>query len=410
MSQRDPNSPLSSTEPTAVLIVAYRSAEKLRRCLNSVRTLLPDCPVYIWDNSGPAYEEVRALAHSMPEFHWYLGGRNIGFAAAINKLASHSAPHDFLLLNPDAELASPLVETLVTLREPGIAAVGPIGEEMGKPQPGMPLRHESRPWDCARRRLTFLSAIGSAASCDRRLRGTPFSLLYKAPPRYVDGYVSGACLAISRSAWELIGPFDEEFFLYGEEADWQRRAIAAGWRVALQNEFGYRHTAGGTVSGDVNASQRSQDLLRSNLALSLEYRYGVAPANFYLVFTAICELVRAATGRSAARPMKIAADFVIPVDATDDTVASERVQMAKLLQTAGYEVAIVAMGRLGGLPAVVPTSIRLLRWPWWWPLSTSARSTTVLTHGRKALRETGFLLISKFCRRAKVAVGDNLLA
>ena len=79
-----------------------------------------------------------------------------------------------------------------------------------------------------------------------------------------------------------MGSFDEEFFLYGEEADWQRRAIEAGWRVRLTDEIGIRHSALGTVAGDTVASARSWDLYRASLALQLEYRYGSLVAECYI--------------------------------------------------------------------------------------------------------------------------------
>jgi GT2 family glycosyltransferase len=390
----------------AILIVAYRSAEKLEKCLESVREHLPDHPVHVWDNSGPVYEEVRRLARSMPEFNWYLGGRNIGFAAAVNKLASHAAPADFILLNPDAELVGPMTATLAKLGNKGIAAAGPVAEHHGKPQLDSRPGRGPRPWDSARRKLTFLNAIGSAASFDQRFRGTPLSRLYKSHPRDVDGYVTGACLAIRRDAWQAIGPFDEEFFLYGEEADWQRRARAAGWKVALEDEIGYRHTAGGTVSDDTDASLRSQDLLRSNSALSLEYQYGTFAANLYLAFIAANEVLKIAVGRSNVRPTKITADFVIPIDVDDDMTTAERVRMANALESGGYKVVLVTSGRLGGLPARVPTSIRLLRWPWWWPLSTRRTSTILLVPGIRTKRDKGIMLISRLLRKAKVTVGD----
>ena len=90
--------------PWAVLVVAYRSADLLETCLTSVERYLPDAEVHVWDNSGPGHDAVRGLARRMPAVHWYLGGDNIGFAAAVNALASQVPGRDLLLLNPDAEL------------------------------------------------------------------------------------------------------------------------------------------------------------------------------------------------------------------------------------------------------------------------------------------------------------------
>jgi hypothetical protein len=40
--------------------------------------------------------------------------------------------------------------------------------------------------------------------------------------------LSGSLLALTRAAWERVGPFDENFRLYFEETDWLRRAERAG--------------------------------------------------------------------------------------------------------------------------------------------------------------------------------------
>lgn len=68
----------SPTRSMAVLIVAYRSADKLARCIESVQRYLPDLEVHVWDNSGPECSDVRDLASSMPHAHWYLHGRTSG--------------------------------------------------------------------------------------------------------------------------------------------------------------------------------------------------------------------------------------------------------------------------------------------------------------------------------------------
>lgn len=47
-------------------------------------------------------------------------------------------------------------------------------------------------------------------------------------------YVIGAALAIRRPVWEAIGPLDEGYFLYFEDADYCARARAAGWRVVYE--------------------------------------------------------------------------------------------------------------------------------------------------------------------------------
>lgn len=44
-------------------------------------------------------------------------------------------------------------------------------------------------------------------------------------------YANCAAIVISKSAWEDIGSFDEEYFLYGEDLDWCWRARLKGYRI-----------------------------------------------------------------------------------------------------------------------------------------------------------------------------------
>lgn len=98
------------------LVVAYRAADKLVACLDSLAAHLPEVPVVVLDNSGddPSVRE-RAETYRSPadqEITWLLNGPNIGFAAGVNAAARAAAPGaDLLLVNPDAVLLSSLSAT-----------------------------------------------------------------------------------------------------------------------------------------------------------------------------------------------------------------------------------------------------------------------------------------------------------
>ena len=387
----------------AVLIVAYRSADKLEECIQSVEQYLPGHDVHVWDNSGPTCLDVRRLADRMQHVHWHLNTENIGFAAAVNRLAATVPDRDLLLLNPDAELIGPLTLTRAAIGDSGTAAAAPmIWESDVDNRSASLLSRKHLPWDVARRRLTLLNALGGPAGMLERLRGTCLSSLYRSQPTNVDGYLAGACLAIRREAWDSLGPFDEEFFLYGEEADWQRRAIAAGWRVRLEDEIGVRHSARGTVTGDPAASKRSQDLLRAGMALQLEYRYGVRTAEFYLAAASVVEGMKQKLRRRRDRGAAHSAVLVTFDGSRPSAAASERVSIALALARGGLEVTVVSLHRLGTLPRELPTSIRLLRRPWWWPSTSPEDTPTVLVMGTTK-RERAFARIFRL-RRNRVCI------
>lgn len=62
-------------------------------------------------------------------------------------------------------------------------------------------------------------------------------------------WVHGSCFAIKRSVIENIGMLDPIYFMYCEETDFCRRAIAHGYEVALVPRCRYHHYGGGSSKG-----------------------------------------------------------------------------------------------------------------------------------------------------------------
>ncbi|WP_072803651.1 glycosyltransferase [Rhodococcoides yunnanense] len=379
-----PNSETTTTQPrsVSVLIVAYRSPEQLATCLDSVEKILSDMQVLVWDNSGPDYPGMDEVRRAHPETRWFGDGSNKGFAAAVNALASEAPEDHLLLLNPDAELFAPLDRTLALLSEDGVAAAAPMvvpnGDRFHSERTG---RH--RTWDVAHRSSGVVRSLVSKAGYSEALRGTPLSDLYASAPDEVDGYLTGACLAIHRDAWNSVGPFDEEFFLYGEEFDWQQRARSAGWTVRLADETSIAHSGAGTVAGDDSGTSRSAELLRANVALGLEHRRTVHSADLYLAGTSILDRVQ--RSRRAARRRTRSSTKPSIVFTINRLVygGAERhhVLLATELQRRGYDVTIAAMQRFGPLVAEIPHSVRVVRQPWWAPMIDTAHENAIVVSG-----------------------------
>jgi glycosyltransferase involved in cell wall biosynthesis len=314
---------------------------------------------------------------------WHRGGPNVGFAAAVNALAASVPGHDLLLLNPDALLQGPLAATLAAIRTPGVAAAAPLtptGTSSG------------RPWDVAHRPRGVVRALVSAAGYAEQLRRTPLSELYAEQPDDVEGYLTGACLAINRAAWDDVGPFDEEYFLYGEESQWQQRARAAGWRLVLADEPGVLHEAAGTVASDAAASTRSGDLLRTNIALQIE-QTGGSPrrGDLYLAGTSALDRLQRSKRRARSRRTPVDRPSIVLTINRLVYGGAERhhVVLATELVRRGHDVTIVALQRFGPLVAEVPHSVRVVRQPWWAPAIDLPPGPSVVVTG-DTNTETGF--------------------
>lgn len=257
----------------SVLVVSYRRADLLARCLDSVARWLPGAAVHVWDNASDGSADVRRESASRPGVQWTFSPGNAGFAVAVNRLVAAADPgHDLLLLNPDAVLTGDLAGTRALLAEPRVAAAAPFVEGSAR----------ARPWDNAHRAPGLArSLVSHAGYAGGSLRGTPASDLYRRPPTSGVGYLTGSCLLVRRRAWEDVGPLDERYFLYAEEADWAERARRRGWSLRLCPEHGARHVGHGTVSGHDAQSARSLALLHESQRRYLADHHGPLAPHAY---------------------------------------------------------------------------------------------------------------------------------
>jgi GT2 family glycosyltransferase/glycosyltransferase involved in cell wall biosynthesis len=379
-----------STRELAVLIVSYRRADLLERALASVDKWIPDARVHIWDNASSGSPQVRELAASRPDVTWTFSESNLGYIAAMNRLMAQTPEYDALQLNPDAELLGPLTRAREALREPGVAAVSPtVVDPDGRDQP----------WDVAHREQGVVRNLVNAAGYAKRLRGRLLSNLYEGPHEEVDGYLTGCCLFISRDAWNALGPFDESFFVYGEDATWQPDARRAGWSLRLidEPEPQVRHASGGTVSDDPLASTRGDDLLRAAQVIALGLRHQVGRGSLFSAGATVLERVQrskraprrarltALARQAAGRPA-----VVVLTQGLRTTGERRRVVLANQLVARGHPVTMVCLAHLGPGVAELDPRVRMLLQPWWQPVVDVADTDEAIVVGGTASTEIGF--------------------
>lgn len=157
-----------------------------------------------------------------PEVRVLSPGSNLGYAPAIN-LAAAEAGGDYLIcLNPDAHTEDDCVARMAAVADldPRIALVGAqILLEDG----------ETRNAGDNPLHPTGISPAGGYG--EGRETGEPRDV----------AVVSGACCLIRRAAFEDLGGFVEEFFLYYDDVDLAWRASIAGMRVVYCPDAAVRH-------------------------------------------------------------------------------------------------------------------------------------------------------------------------
>jgi GT2 family glycosyltransferase len=236
---------MSSDGGLDVVIVAYRSRDLLRRCLDSLRAHPPsaDMKVIVVDNASGdgTVEMVRA---DYPEVELIASPENLGFAAATNLGARSGGAPYLLALNPDTAVTAGALDRVIETLEahPQVAVVGPR------------LVREDGSLDHAAKRSfpTPLSALGHFSGLGRRPDARGRLAAYRAPEVEsgpVDA-VNGAFMLMRREAFERLGGFDEGYWMYMEDLDLSYRLARQGWQSWYEPGATVVHVKGGTIGGD----------------------------------------------------------------------------------------------------------------------------------------------------------------
>lgn len=233
-------------EPPQIVVVAYGPAEPLAEAIRP----LTGFSITIVDNSSSP--ETRAVAERSGA-HYIDPGANLGFAAGVNtgldSLAARGLDAtDVLLLNPDATVSAEAIAALQAglHQDPRLACVGPVQTH---PDTGGPERVS---WPFPSPGAAWLEALGLG-----RLNSTA-------------GFVIGSVLLLRAAAVADVGRLDERFFLYAEETDWQRRAVARGWTTGIVDTATATHVGAGT-GGD---STVRMQMFNSSLLAYMDKHFG----------------------------------------------------------------------------------------------------------------------------------------
>jgi GT2 family glycosyltransferase/glycosyltransferase involved in cell wall biosynthesis len=218
----------ASGSSLAILIVTHNSASELRRLLDSVVRHLPGARTVVVDSGSQ--DESLAVAREAGSSTVIELGENVGFGRACNVgLASVQEPIT-AMLNPDVELIDDSLLKLVDL-----ALAHEAANRLLAPMVLLPDGH---------RQDSVHPVPTSAADLTRAL--VPPGLLplrlalplapWRARAARPVGWAVGCALLARTETFRALGPFDEHYFLYGEDLDLGLHAAARGIRTWFHPE------------------------------------------------------------------------------------------------------------------------------------------------------------------------------
>ncbi len=219
----------------SVVMVVYQTGEAL---VESIRHVLAEPLVeefVIVDNGSPAEEaeRLRELGRTEPRVVLQQGHGNIGFARGANMGAETARGEYIVFLNPDANLQDGCIDALVAAFEgrpvPTVVGARVLNTDGTEQRGGR--RGEVTP-------VTTLLSFGHLTA---RFKGlSKFEIHREREPvpsaPVAMPTISGACFALRREDFDLLGGFDEGYFLHVEDIDLCWRAREAGGEVLFQPE------------------------------------------------------------------------------------------------------------------------------------------------------------------------------
>lgn len=195
----------------SVIIVSYNGIRYLEDCLTSLVGEMRDDEIILVDNASRD-GSVELIKDKFPVVRLCCNQYNLGFATACNQGADLARGRVLVFLNQDTRVAPGWLEPLVN----GLENSDRVGLTTSK--------------------VLLMSDPGKIHLCGQDLHytGLVFGRGYN---RSVNdfgtleevGAVSGASFAIKRKLWQILGGFDEAFYMYYEETDLSWRAQLAGY-------------------------------------------------------------------------------------------------------------------------------------------------------------------------------------
>ena len=262
------NSPAARTSPeVSVVVVNWNTRDLLRGCLASIAAeTRASHEVIVVDNASDD-GSAAMVAAEFPAVRLIANTDNRGFAAANNQALAVANGRHVLLLNPDTIVLDGAIDRMLAW----LAAhpdVGCAGCQVLEDAETIQLTCFADPSP-----LNLLLVEAGLMRLARRIRvfGRPWYVGWdRRSEREVD-VVSGMFMLVPRAVLDAVGPLDEAFFIYAEEADWCRRIRAAGYSCVFTPQARIVHLDGGGKSTTQIKSRMHVQMQKSHLAYARKH-------------------------------------------------------------------------------------------------------------------------------------------
>ena len=213
----------------SIIIVNYNVKEFLQNLLDSLKKATQNISheIIIVDNASDD-GSVEVIEDRYPQVKLIKNEKNIGFGKANNIALSQAQGKFLLLINPDTIVKEDTFEKLIDFMGKTDDA-GIVGCKVLNPDGTLQLpcrRGFPGPW------TSFTKITGLSKLFPKSKLFARYHLTYlNEDETYEVDAISGAFMLIKREAYDKVGGFDPDFFMYGEDLDLCYRTQKKGFKV-----------------------------------------------------------------------------------------------------------------------------------------------------------------------------------
>jgi N-acetylglucosaminyl-diphospho-decaprenol L-rhamnosyltransferase len=276
---REPAAP--GTAPVAIAVVSWNTRDLLRACLASIEPEVAAGRAEAWvvDNasSDGSAEMVR---DAFPWVHLIASAENLGFGPAVNLVAGRTASGWIAIANADVELRPGTLETLLRAgeRDPSAGLLAPrLVLPSGETQ------HSA--YHFPRLGFTLVFNLGVPMLSRRLAARMLLEGHWQGDRARTVDWALGAFLLARREAWEAVGGFDPEQWMYAEDLDLAWRVAQAGWHTRFEPGAPVLHH-GAAATSQLWGDDRDVRWQRSTYAWMLRRRGTAITRGYGLINTA----------------------------------------------------------------------------------------------------------------------------
>jgi len=231
----------------SIIIVNYNTFHLVIDCINSVyeKTKNVKFEIIVVDNLSPN-REIEKLNTIFPDVKLVQNDKNAGFGAANNLGVKHSKGEYLFLLNSDTILINDAISILAENYEK-LPKAGVLGGNLYSADL-KPIESYENLFPNLLSDINYVfNDIIFKIKYGKYLRFNKTNEIKK-----IAGYIYGADFFVSKNIFEKIGGFDEDFFMYAEEAELSMRINKKGYYMYIVPAAKIIHLEGGSQNGEID--------------------------------------------------------------------------------------------------------------------------------------------------------------